>query len=1174
MSAQNFIADLLKEVETACQPLVDSLDSLEDFSEFVYELGWILPIKGDFNAVSTVFNDVSQTITALNQAVTALEAAESGDEGQLSNAISDVIKAIQAVVDAIRTLENMNPVTLFAPLNQADFWKTFPLEVLDLLVYLYLKQRVPVLFGILHFLGILSEDNINPTTPGRVQYVQHSVHWERIPDMIAHPEKLFPTIYNWGPGATFDHVRFVSNVQKLIAAFGLPAHLRPGIPDLDAFHYYDSSAPDRVLINEVYAPFYWAIVDNGDFADTFEIAAVLLPIPPEGSKTASPEGFTLYPLVTGTLSAADLQFNDNIDLSVKGGFDAAPIRVEIRPGKVNIVFNAPTLSTTAILNARSDPPWVLLGNAKSSRIELAKAHIGLTAAMQDSNFEYKIEAGFDGLKLIVDFGEGDGFLQKLLGGKQQSLDLSTAISWSSRTGFGFSGQAALETNIPVHLSIADILSIDTIYIAIRASGDSKALLQVALTGGLDIGPVAATVDGVGLQLELTPRAKTDPPGNLGNLDLGFGFKPPDGLGLLIDAGPVTGGGFISFDAANGRYAGVLQLSITSMNLALTVIGLLDTRLPGGAPGFSFLLIITAQFPRIQLGFGFALTGVGGLAGINRSIVVAALQSGVRNHSVDHILFPKNPVAEATQLISDLRAIFPPTEGQYVFGPMASIVWGTPTIIEAELGIILELPNPIRLVILGQLNAVLPDQKSAIVELHLDIVGVLDFAEKSLGIDATLHDSRLAAFSAYGDMALRLTWGEQPNFALAVGGLHPQFQAPPGFPTLRRLTVALGDGENPRLSLQTYLAITSNSIQIGAHAELYAEAAGFNLYGWIGFDVLIVFPFSFTASLSAGIAFRRGNWVIATVYLSATLTGPGVWHAWGEASISLLFFHVTVHFDATFGASVATVLEVTDPWGTLQAEIGKITNWSITPPPASSQVVTVTAPPSGDSLTTLLDPLGGLTLREKVIPLDRTLTLFGEGKLDQPQRFTIQSVRVGSIPATPGSPLLDNFAPAQFEEMNDAEKLSRPSFERMQAGTTIASDAVLFNVKTSRVDTFTYETIVIDAPDHPSRQLNTYTLSGDHQRAALSRSAAAQSLLRTTGMEKFAPSPTTLPLATLAEEEYVIVDVVRLGIRKDIAIAEPATKGAACQALAQYLEQHPRERGQLEVVPAHEVKEAA
>ena len=77
--------------------------------------------------------------------------------------------------------------------------------------------------------------------------------------------------------------------------------------------------------------------------------------------------------------------------------------------------------------------------------------------------------------------------------------------------------------------------------------------------------------------------------------------------------------------------------------AVTVIGVLDTILPDGSHGFSFLLIITFDFPPIQLGFGFTLNGVGGLGGVNRTMNTDALHAGFRAHTLNNVLFPPDPV---------------------------------------------------------------------------------------------------------------------------------------------------------------------------------------------------------------------------------------------------------------------------------------------------------------------------------------------------------------------------------------------------------------------------------------------------------------------------------------------------------------------------------------------------
>src|SRR5207244_8530941 len=85
------------------------------------------------------------------------------------------------------------------------------------------------------------------------------------------------------------------------------------------------------------------------------------------------------------------------------------------------------------------------------------------------------------------------------------------------------------------------------------------------------------------------------------------------------------------------------------------------------------------------------------------------------------------------------------------------------------------------------------------------------------------------------------------------------------------------------------------------AELYAAAAGFNVYGFIGYDVLFQFdPFKFIADFAAGLALRLGSSVIMGIRVSGELSGPTPWDAKGDASFSILFFDITVSFHETWG----------------------------------------------------------------------------------------------------------------------------------------------------------------------------------------------------------------------------------------------------------------------------------
>ncbi len=287
------------------------------------------------------------------------------------------------------------------------------------------------------------------------------------------------------------------------------------------------------------------------------------------------------------------------------------------------------------------------------------------------------------------------------------------------------------------------------------------------------------VDQIGVRSAITPG-----PGSLGSADLSIRPVPPSGIGLEVKAPGVVGGGFLRFDFEKHEYSGVLQLEIAE-KISVKAIGLLNTRLPDGSKGYSLVLVIFVErFTPIQLGFGFALTGIGGLVALNRTFDEDALRSGLKNHTLDSVMFPQDPIRNAPQIISNLNRVFPPAAGHHLFGPMVQISWGTPTLITAEVGVVLELGARLRLLILAQIAAILPKRDNDLVRLQMDAIGILDFDQGTATLDATLYDSRLLKkFVLTGDMALRLKWEGSPHFALSVGGLHPAFQPPPNFPKL-------------------------------------------------------------------------------------------------------------------------------------------------------------------------------------------------------------------------------------------------------------------------------------------------------------------------------------------------------------------------------------------------------
>ncbi len=99
------------------------------------------------------------------------------------------------------------------------------------------------------------------------------------------------------------------------------------------------------------------------------------------------------------------------------------------------------------------------------------------------------------------------------------------------------------------------------------------------------------------------------------------------------------------------------------------------------------------------------------------------------------------------------------------------------------------------------------------------------------------------------------------------------------------SLSLLKGDNPRLTLGAYFAITSNSVQFGARVELFAKAWKFNVYGFLALDALFQFsPFFFIVGISRGLAVRFGTSVLFGISLSLTLSCPPQWNAKGTATV--------------------------------------------------------------------------------------------------------------------------------------------------------------------------------------------------------------------------------------------------------------------------------------------------
>jgi hypothetical protein len=1075
-------------------------------------LGWDLPPgAADLGLAAT---DVTRLISVVQDLDQAIAAGTSGLELDVKYAtvlveLGDALTHLRGAVAGFQAAQ--------AYLDATHIKSEFLPRLNALMAASRLAGASPLAFVLLQFFGIIRVvPHAADPSIFQVEHLRYAINWSDLPKLFKDPVGLLEARYGWGTAA-FDGGAFVSNLCSLVETIGQPVRLR-ALPRRVEEQLAGRPVPeaDTKPLTQLLASFL-----RGDEASGLDVGVSLFPLRPS-AVGGTDGGIAISPFVHGV---TDLSFPLTTDLTL--AFDASValdsgIALEFRPS-ADPKFKAGLQTTNGVVSAVSGKALLSL-SYKSGLGPLTLLEIPGGGIVQVDTISFAggvdatggtvapaVAVKLTGGRALLNWDGGDSFLASIMpsGGVDVKFDLG--VSWSGVGGVSFQGSASADIDIPLHATIAG-LQIDSLHIGLRPS-DAALAAEVSLSGGASIGPIAASFDRVGA---LAALAFED--GNLGPVDLSVGFQPPSGVGLSVEAqGVVTGGGFLFHDPTQQLYAGSLQLSLND-TITLSAFGLIATQMPDGTPGYSLIIFITAEdFQPIPLGLGFTLEGIGGMVAVNRTFDQDALRAGLQNDTLKTLLFPRDPVTNAPAIIRALASAFPAQRGSYLLGILAKIGWFTPALIEMDLALILEFGARERLLVLGRISSLLPSADSDLVRINLDAIGVLDFDQDTAAIDAVLVDSRLVhKYALTGAAALRAGWGsaESSDFVLAIGGFNPRFAPPAGVPPLARMQISLSSGANPRLSCAAYFAITANTIQFGAEAQLYAAAYGFSISGDVGFDVLLArAPLHFIADFHASVQLKHGSSNLFKVSVAGELEGPQPLRLSGKASFEIFWCDFSVRFDTTLVQGEPPPLPpAVDVQAQLAAALSTPQSWSTQLAPNRTHGVALRKLAPGSGL--VLDPLGRLAVNESVVPLDtgRDIDSFGGAPVAGPRRFAL-SIALDGVALTEIQPLQARFAPAQFFVMSDDEELASPSFETMDSGLVVGTDAVSFDAGQLVAAPVEYHAITIDPLAATPPLPGSYTLPAVLLALHSASGAAARAPLRRLGQARFrSGAPAAVSLA--------------------------------------------------------------
>ena len=611
--------------------------------------------------------------------------------------------------------------------------------------------------------------------------------------------------------------------------------------------------------------------------------------------------------------------------------------------------------------------------------------------------------------------------------------VDVALTWPSGMTAETDQEGAVSVEIPIG-EISSELTIRAIHIRLQPEGSDFRVTTSLLGAVVQIGPVLGMIDGAGLTAMLRATG-----GNLGPVDATLSLEAPTSVGLEVRDDSIEVGGVLSYDDREHRYAGLVH--VKSGAIRVHALGIYE-QLPNGSP--SIVVAGGATFPPIPLFAGLTLTGAGALVGVNRRIDEDELGSRVRTGGVANLLSAPDPVANASRLLSDLATIMPPSPNVHCIGASLQLSF---MIAKGDLGLIFEFADGdnaygttgvTKIMLVGSGHVVYPESggnKGDYIDIHKDSLGVIDLVDEEITYDGSLYNSSFLIFRLYGDSAVRIKFGGQPYFLVSIGGVHPWYNpAPYRLPNMQRAGVS-GKVDvgflTVELTLDTYFALASNAVMLGAEVQISAKFIGI-VEGklWFGFDALIQFdPIYFSVGLWGGVEIKLLGFDLASGYFTARLSGPGPTVFDFTIGYSLLFGLIkdehkgSVMLDHT--PQIPTFADITLLQAVLD-EIGADANVQAVAGGPERHVLH-RAPGSADEPA--VSPFGRVRWAQNRVPLACLCDRLDGKPLGRAQKVNVSPVSE-KVTATP---VRGWFAPNLYSTVNMGMALYGPGFMELQSG---------------------------------------------------------------------------------------------------------------------------------------------
>lgn len=665
---------------------------------------------------------------------------------------------------------------------------------------------------------------------------------------------------------------------------------------------------------------------------------------------------------------------------------------------------------------------------------------GIVASIEDAEFLLKLKEN----KLLSNFVKDD-----------ISLIFSTYLGYDLQTGLQIGGDVNLHFVLDLEGKKLGPLTLNTFGVTIGSLKNKfgSVAFGVDTSFDVDISAVKFSFEEMGLSLGMQFLDDNYKFKALEVSDLQFNFKYPSGIGISIDCPAVTGTGLLSIDAERGEFTGALELNVIDK---FGVAGFLTCDTGAVSKQFSLVAMLSFKFkPGIPLGMGFSLTAIGGGLGLHREMDREAIISGVHQGTLGSVFFVDNLKEHMGEMRASIYKFFPVKKNQFFVGLLGEISYEP--VLSCQFGLFLQLPKPVEFIIVGQLK-VAPEGLEDIIRINVLFAGGINF-EEGIWFDAALVDSMIVGLTIAGGMAFRLFWaGKSKGFLLTIGGFHPAYQPEERMMVseVKRLSIGL-DYDIVSFNLTAYMAVTSNSFQIGAGMQMQVGWDKFGIKGHASFDALFQFdPFLFMFDLEAGVSVVCGSWNLMSVDLSLSVSGPAPWKVSGSAKFIFILIPIKVHFSLKWGDEAPQLpSETISVLDTFTESFENSRNWTATTR-AKTNFVTLRNENAQDTYAgqaeedkdpaasgpMVLNPFSTISFNQSQVPFNEEMQICNNARPTDYSEIHIASLQFGADHDSTPDYLQNDFAPALYKAMTVEQKLESDSYVKYDSGFVAGTDKLV------------------------------------------------------------------------------------------------------------------------------------